>query len=581
MTELLDRIRRDIREDSYYAQNFPNDGPRFLAWYLRNVYLRTPVQAKDDITDGPDDKEIDAVIVDDDKRQVIIIQGKFYGSTAVDHEPLHEVLASWEYIRDLPALQENANARLKVKLEAVDVALRDEYDVVFELVTTGHLTDSARRDLTVFQDAIAEYERPEASLTLVDEAILKVRWDEALAVVRPKLSHSFLLEPGKYLSLELAHFKTVLAAVKVSDCLKLPGIRDGTLFRKNVRQSLGLTNKVNKGMRQTLTGENPQYFFLYHNGITALCERMQLDPQTRRLSLEGFTVVNGCQSLNTMLASSQKIKSAADTYVLFRFYEIPQDDLADKISVNTNNQSAVKPRDLRANDKRVLALKRDFEGMYGDGYFITKRGEDRPADKDAAKTVEIVQIAKCLMAWHCQRPNIAYNENKIFDKYFEQLFRPDYRPADLLALHQWFQQIERRWKAQDLGLHEDLLATPSYSKMHLMFAIQTCFSVASTQKDKVPVPSATVAVLQGGPDATITMAANCFNSAMDAAVSEAQERGKIFNKQNWLKAKDSLLKVQAAVQMCMGMIGNVPGGLELRRSLTLPPDRFALRWAAD
>jgi hypothetical protein len=581
VSELTERIRDDILQDNYYQQNFPNDGQRFLAWYLRNVYLRTPVQAKDDITDGADDKEIDAVIVDDDKRQVIIIQGKFYGSTSVDHEPLHEVLASWEYVRNPQALQENANAKLKVKLEAVVEALHDDYDLVFELVTTGLLTDSAQRDLKVFQDAIAEYEHPDASLILVDEPIIKARWDEAVALEMPKLSHSFILEEGKYLSLELAHFKTVLAAVKVADCLKLPGIRDGTLFRKNVRQTLGLTNKVNKGLKQTLSGENPQYFFLYHNGITALCERLDFDPNSRRLTLQGLSVVNGCQSLNTILACSEKVKAASNAFVLFRFYEIPQRDLADKISVNTNTQSAVKPRDLRSNDKRVLALKRAYEGTYRDGYFITKRGEDRPADKDAGRTLDIVHTAKSLMTWHCQRPNIAFNENKMFDKHFEQLFRPDYPPVDLLALHQWFLEIERRWRQQDLAMNEVLVAAQSYSKLHLLFAIQTCFCVASNQMDKVPIPSATVGVIKAGADAAITMAANCFNSALDAADSEYRERNRIFSPQNWLKAKDSLLKVQAAVKMYMSMIASVPGGADLKRSLALPADKFTLRWAAD
>ena len=50
MGELLDRIKRDLHQDTYYGQNFANDGERFLAWYLRNVLLRTPVQARDDIT---------------------------------------------------------------------------------------------------------------------------------------------------------------------------------------------------------------------------------------------------------------------------------------------------------------------------------------------------------------------------------------------------------------------------------------------------------------------------------------------------------------------------------------------------
>lgn len=58
---MLDLIRREIT-DSYYQQNFPNDGQRFLAWYLRRVMLRDRIAARDDITDGADDKQIDAGI---------------------------------------------------------------------------------------------------------------------------------------------------------------------------------------------------------------------------------------------------------------------------------------------------------------------------------------------------------------------------------------------------------------------------------------------------------------------------------------------------------------------------------------
>src|ERR1035438_10263664 len=67
MSELITRIRADIEKDPYY-KNFANDGERFLAWYLRNIYQRTAIEARQDITDGQNDKEIDAVIVDDEKR---------------------------------------------------------------------------------------------------------------------------------------------------------------------------------------------------------------------------------------------------------------------------------------------------------------------------------------------------------------------------------------------------------------------------------------------------------------------------------------------------------------------------------
>jgi hypothetical protein len=124
MSSLLDRIRSDLKSDVFYQQNFPNDGQRFLAWYLRNCYLRTPIQAKDDITDGPNDKEFDAIIVDDEKRQITAIQSKFYAS-AVDHQPLQEVLAAWIQLQNLPALQEHCNHKLSIKLEAVSAALED------------------------------------------------------------------------------------------------------------------------------------------------------------------------------------------------------------------------------------------------------------------------------------------------------------------------------------------------------------------------------------------------------------------------------------------------------------------------
>ena len=39
------QITNDINQD-YYQQNFPNDGQRFVAWYLRNIHLRDPIQAR-------------------------------------------------------------------------------------------------------------------------------------------------------------------------------------------------------------------------------------------------------------------------------------------------------------------------------------------------------------------------------------------------------------------------------------------------------------------------------------------------------------------------------------------------------
>ena len=131
------------------------------------------------------------------------------------------------------------------------------------------------------------------------------------------------------------------------------------------------------------------------------------------LELFGLNIVNGCQSLNTILSCSERVKQIPDAYILFRFCEIPQIERADRISISTNSQSAVKPHNFSNNGKRVLNLKHSYEHMYPNGYFITKRGEEPSPSKDQSQVLDLSDLGKYLISWHSQRPNIAYSEAKI------------------------------------------------------------------------------------------------------------------------------------------------------------------------
>ena len=143
--------------------------------------------------------------------------------------------------------------------------------------------------------------------------------------------------------------------------------------------------------------------------------------------------------------------------------------------------------------------------------------------------------------------------------------KADYRPADICALSFWARKIEERWDSGELALNEALLASPSYSKFHLLYAVQLFFSAASNQIDKVPFPSATMGFPD--PNALIALAATCYNSALEVGMNEYQEKGKIFSPQNWLKAKDSLLKLQASVRSAFAFIGMMAGGAQMTKAL--------------
>ena len=69
---MLNKIQNDIKS-TFYVQNFPNDGQRFVAWYLKNIYHLSDLLVKDSVTDGQKDKQIDAVYIDDDSEKIHII----------------------------------------------------------------------------------------------------------------------------------------------------------------------------------------------------------------------------------------------------------------------------------------------------------------------------------------------------------------------------------------------------------------------------------------------------------------------------------------------------------------------------
>lgn len=349
---MYDKIQTEIQQ-KYYVDNYPNDGQRFVAWYLRNIFNLDEVETKDAIVDGAGDKQIDAVYIDNQDCKVYIVQGKYYKGTA-DAEPVRELLSCWTQIKDSKQLQESANTKLKSKIQEISTALQDDYDLFIEFLTTATLTDSAINDFNVFKEEMRTSETLPAELVLVDSEVIETRYNDTLNKNRPYIDHQFELESSKYMELDLNGTKAVIAAVPLRECFKIPGIKDGTLFRKNVRQSLGTENKVNKGIANTLKN-NPEDFFFLHNGITAICSSLKFE--NNKLLTKGLNVVNGCQSLSTIYSSSEVVRNNTNGYVLFRFYEIGDDLKCDSISTSTNSQSAVKARDLRSNDKSVLAIK--------------------------------------------------------------------------------------------------------------------------------------------------------------------------------------------------------------------------------
>ncbi|MBQ9388618.1 MAG: AIPR family protein [Synergistaceae bacterium] len=582
---VYDNIKHDIAQE-YYINNYSNDGQRFIAWYLRNIHNLDPIEAKACITDGAGDKQIDAVYVNNEDETVYIIQGKFTQKAKLDAKPLMEIQSSWIQIKNLPTLQENANEKLAYKVSEISSALDDGYDIHFELILTSELTEAALKDVTLFSQELADCENIDASLEIVDIQSLERKYNDALNVAGTGITYDFSLEPERFMQVEVNGKKAVIAVISIQDCIYIPGIKDGSLFRKNVRQSLGKSVKVNKEIATSLK-KNPGDFFFLHNGITAICS--SIDIHDNIMTVKNLSVVNGCQSLTTIYNNSEAVSKSEEGYIIFRIYEIADGELIDTISTSTNSQNGVKPRDLRSNDKYVLTMKKSFEQCYPDGSLITKRGEKPQDGSNNLHVVELSTLGKMLVSWHVQRPMETHLESEIFSSHFNLLFHRKYPPENIQALNEIYTAVFEKWSPKSnnpLNLNEALVKLKSYAAYWHFFAVSLILCEINNAKlDTIPSPYTALKLMKDGGifDDVISLAGYCTNDAFRDSMLTEQMEGKTFNPSNWAKSKKSIIFLRSVVGKRLS-----PSSPEerkyidsLREKLKMSEKDFEPKWTAD
>jgi hypothetical protein len=152
------------------------------------------------------------------------------------------------------------------------------------------------------------------------------------------------------------------------------------LVDKNVRHYEGSTNRSNKDITETLK-HRPERFWYGHNGITILCNKLVLiGPKAKPtgVKLDCPTVVNGCQTLNSLSEVFDGASGLRDTPVTARIIEIKgdkDDDAALHIAFATNNQTAIKSADLMANDPKQMRFQQILKGLKPKWFYERKKNE--------------------------------------------------------------------------------------------------------------------------------------------------------------------------------------------------------------
>lgn len=539
-------VKEIISNDSSY-KNYSNDGQRFVIWYLRTIYGLDSYVAKDCLVDGPHDKQIDAVYIDVDDEVVHIIQGKFSRNN-IKQDAIREVQSAFENFRDFKKLQSSANLELQMTLNDIQEAINKNYSIIFELITTGNGTEGARKESDRLAEIISSNNTFDARFDFIDKNILQVKYNDSIGSEHKPITHIFTIEEDKYMEFIGNGIKTVITALSLKECIKLPGIKDGTLFSRNVRKSLG-KNKVNKIIGDTLR-KSPDDFFFFHNGITAICSSISRSTSDLTLTVKGINIVNGCQSLTEILRNSAAVKEdSCSGYILFKFYEIKATDKADGISRYTNMQTAVKPRDLKSNEHNLLKIKNEYEGKYPNAYLATKRGETIRTvpvkrDLDSDLFIDIERLAKILAAWYLHNPMLAATPADLFsDNTFNKLFCDNLRSEDIYALVKISSAIDKYWSSEKCQLNDEFRTIKAVGLYYHMHAIAMLFNHYNNQNDTTtPIPAMVLQKLKDDRDMEwiIERSSIIMNNTLKHTAPRNSDKAVPFNPKNWIKNQQSV-----------------------------------------
>ena len=453
-----------------FAEKYPiykgeKDYIVFTAMCIEYFYYQTPGSYFDPetvlrfISDGANDGGIDAALNDEssDGNDLILIQSKFYNSASVTQSQIiGEFSKIAETVKKLDKFQVDGYSQRMVSAYKNAVSNMEEEGkrrVVF------FTSDSVppKRDRNKMQKTIQSYfegfivelyfaEEIQDEIELAEITKTSVEYDEL------KID-----DPDNMLK----YNESVIVNVSAKSLQDLQNRRRNSLLGMNLRYHV-VNQKVDSGIESTIKNNSTKFWYM-NNGILIVCDRYNIDKQTKTLGLTNFSIVNGGQTTykigNTSLPEE-------DFYLQCKIVKNTEADKAEsekfvsEIAEATNSQKPIKPKDLRANSAEQRNLRQEL-GKVG-VYYINKTGDKAPKSFVEPYTVTgLEKVGKVSLAGVLQMPGSARsNSQRMFqDANYYQIFRDSARPqfiADLLKLDYLYD----RFTKSDLDRFDEKTSRP-------------------------------------------------------------------------------------------------------------------------
>ncbi|MCW3843711.1 AIPR family protein [Micromonospora yasonensis] len=244
-------------------------------------------------------------------------------------------------------------------------------------------------------------------------------WDLVRKAAQPEpIELNFELERWFELSTPMRAVNGVTTAAAVASWYE---DNSDHLFRKNIRESLGVT-QVNADIARSLR-EEPYEFWYRNNGVTILCDSLRLTPRSRSaphgaatIEATNVSVVNGAQTVTAIAAAVKDGNdSVREALVGVRIIESADETTSAQITKATNTQNHIERRDFVALDEVQLAIREEFLLTLGLIYAI-RRSDFEPSPESGCTVREAAIALACAHADPRLAQRVRSNEDLLWEE---------------------------------------------------------------------------------------------------------------------------------------------------------------------
>ena len=381
---LRERMLEIGEEQGWEVDSAPYSGYAFQLWAAETITDYDQGMETEPVESLLISKDLKADIVLEDsiRKHMIIGQCKFSSLSKrrpIDETEVNDFFNRHAHFMDRKWVRSHGSEHAFELLGDYADRIADGWNINYYFLSTG---DASPRVSELVDRQNAEYAQNDASINcrLYDFSALKDFYTRSKSLEASIPDEVRIdLQVGKFFERidKKRGYKTIVTVLKGNSLRNLYKQHKEALIAFNIRSYLG-DRGINAGIKSTAEN-NPNDFFYFNNGISAICTDYKLDGA--HLIAKKFQVINGAQTLGALAQA----RESPDVEVLVRITKTldvaTEKGLNEKIIRFNNSQNVIKVSDFRSNDEIQQWLEKKFDdfkpgknGALGKMKYIRRRG---------------------------------------------------------------------------------------------------------------------------------------------------------------------------------------------------------------